>query len=177
MPGLPGDSKETFTKTVEEVVKLSPDMVRLYPTIVIKGTELEKWYREGRYHPWSLDEAVEVCRESCVRLEESGIPVIRIGLMSSPSLLSDGQIVAGPWHRAFGFLVRSAIHQEKVEPCLPMQGEVSKMRLRVPPREIPLVRGYKNQGVRLIEDKTGAMVTGVIADETVPPGQVQVDVL
>lgn len=177
MPGLPGDSAEVFLRGVEKVIKLRPDMVRLYPTIVIKGTELEKWYREGRYHPWSLDEAVEVCRKSCVRLEESRIPVIRIGLMSSPSLLSDGQIVAGPWHRAFGFLVRSAIHQEKVAPCLPMQGGVSKMRLRVPPREIPLVRGYKNQGVRLIEDKTGAKVTRVMADETVPPGQVRVDVL
>ncbi len=177
MPGLPGDSEERFINTVEEVIKLHPDMVRLYPTLVIRGTELAKWYRDNRYHPLSLEEAVRTCQESCVRLEENGIPVIRIGLMSSPALLREDEIIAGPWHKAFGFLVRSGIHQEKIASCLPRQGNAAKLRLRVPSREIPLVRGYKNRGLRLIEEKTGAKVARVIPDEAVPSGQVRVDVL
>ena len=177
MPGLPGDSEEKFMKTVEEVIKLRPHMVRLYPTVVIRGTELAKWYKEKKYHPLALEEAVKICQESCIRLEENGIPVIRIGLMSSPALLRDDQIVAGPWHRAFGFLVRSDIHQKKIASYLPTQCVAGKIRLRVPYREIPLVRGYKNLGIRLIENKTGARVTGVIPDEAVPSGQIGVDVL
>ena len=102
-------------KTIEDVITLHPDMVRLYPTIVINGTELARWYEEKRYHPLQFEVAVKICQESCVRLESKRIPVIRIGLMSSPSLLQEGQIVAGPWHEAFGFLVRSGICQKKIE--------------------------------------------------------------
>ena len=175
MPGLPGDSEEKFMKTIEDVITLHPDMVRLYPTIVINGTELARWYKEKRYQPLQLEEAVKICQESCVRLEGKKIPVIRIGLMSSPSLLEEGQIVAGPWHEAFGFLVRSGIYQKKIEPYLPKRGDVTKMRIRVPYREIPLLRGYKNSGLGLIEQKTGARVTGVIADESVPSSRIGVD--
>jgi histone acetyltransferase (RNA polymerase elongator complex component) len=177
MPGLPGDSEDTFLKTVDEIIRLGPAMVRLYPTLVIKGTELATWYEENRYHPLSLDAAVRICHRSCVRLEQRGIPVIRIGLMSSPALLPGEEIVAGPWHGAFGFLVRSAIHQEKIASCLPRQGVADRMRLRVPPREIPLVRGYKNRGLLLIQQKTGAKVIDTIEDDAVPLGQVRVEVL
>lgn len=175
MPGLPGDSEGRFMRTVEEVVKLHPDMVRLYPTVIIRGTELETWYLGRRYRPLSLEEAVKICRMSCIQLESKGIPVIRIGLMSSPSLREQGVIVAGPWHEAFGFLVRSAIHQERIEPYLPMHGEARKITLRVPRRDIPLVRGHKNSGVRSIEEKTGACVMEIIADETLAPGEIKVD--
>ena len=175
MPGLPGDSKEIFMKTVEEVIRLRPEMVRLYPAVVIKGTELARRYEEKRYVPLQLDEAIDICQESCVRLEGEGIPVIRIGLMSSPSLLREGEIVAGPWHRAFGFLVRSGIHLKKIGPYMPREGDAIKIRIRAPYREIPLVRGYKNSTLRLIEHRTGARVTGVIPDESIPPGQIGVD--
>jgi histone acetyltransferase (RNA polymerase elongator complex component) len=177
MPGLPGDSEEVFKKTVGEVIKLRPDMVRLYPTLVIKGTELATWYRENRYHPLALDAAVGICQESCVRLEEKGIPVIRIGVMSSPALIPGDEIMAGPWHSAFGFLVRSGIHQEKIASYLPRQAVAGKIRLRVPSGEIPLVRGYKNRGLRLIEEKTGAKIVDTIGDDAVPSGQVRVDML
>ena len=175
MPGLPGDSEERFMKTVEKIMELHPHMVRLYPTIIIRGTELDSWYKEKRYQPLQLEDAVKICQEACVRLESEGIPVIRIGLMSSPSLLKEGQIVAGPWHTAFGFLVRSGIHQKRIEPYLPKPGKAKKIKLRAPHREIPLVRGYKNCGLRLIEDKTGANVIGVIPDESLPSGQISVE--
>ena len=177
MPGLPGDSEEVFKKTVGKVIRLRPNMVRLYPTLVIKGTELATWYRENRYHPLALDTAVRFCQESCVRLEEKGIPVIRIGVMSSPTLIPGEEIVAGPWHSAFGFLVRSGIHQERIASYLPRQGVAGKIRLRVPYEEIPLVRGYRNRGLRLIEEKTGASVIETIGDDAVPSGQVRVEVL
>jgi histone acetyltransferase (RNA polymerase elongator complex component) len=177
MPGLPGDTQERFMETVEKVIRLRPHMVRLYPTIVLKGTVLEKWFQEKKYHPMPLAKAVNICQESCVRLEDNGIPVIRIGLMSSKTLLEDGQIVAGPWHKAFGFLVRSELYQQRIESYLPEWGLAAKISLRVPHRELPLVRGYKNRGLRSIEEKTGAKVTKVIGDDTVPPGQVVVDSL
>jgi histone acetyltransferase (RNA polymerase elongator complex component) len=87
MPGLPGDSKGVFMDTIDKVIGLKPDMARLYPTLVIKGTRLAQWYKQGKYIPMGLKDTVDLCKEACIKLENSGIPVIRIGLMSSPSLL------------------------------------------------------------------------------------------
>ena len=175
MPGLPGDSEEKFLRTVEAIVRLRPEMVRLYPTLVIRGTELAAWYRRGRYRPLALEEAVKICRDSCIRLEGEGIPVIRIGLMASPSLSAQGEILAGPWHEAFGFLVRSDIFYQKLEPHLPMPGEAKKIKIRVSPKEIPLARGYRNEGLRRIEKRTGAMVEGVYSEGSLSEGQIEVE--
>jgi histone acetyltransferase (RNA polymerase elongator complex component) len=175
MPGLPGDSKERFRSTITKVIILRPNMVRLYPAIVIRGTELAYWFRKGRYEPLRLEEAVEICAEGCVRLENQGIPVIRIGLMSSPTLLEEGQIVGGPWHTAFGFLVRSHIHHQNMQKDLPGWGVVSQIKISAPKSEISLVRGYKNQGLQLIKRKTGAGVISVEPDDSILPGQVRIE--
>jgi histone acetyltransferase (RNA polymerase elongator complex component) len=175
MPGLPGDSKERFRSTITRAIALRPDMVRLYPALVIRGTELAQWYREGRYCPMILDEALETCIESCTRLEAEGIPVIRIGLMSSDSLLEEGQILGGPWHPAFGFLVRSGIYHKRIGPKLLRLGEVSEIKIRAPKKDISLLRGYKNQGLRCIQAKTSAKTVRIEPDDSVPPGELKVD--
>jgi histone acetyltransferase (RNA polymerase elongator complex component) len=175
MPGLPGDSSEEFFATTEKVLGLKPHMVRLYPALVIKGTGLARMYGEGSYEPFSLREAVNGCVKSVLLFEGNGIPVIRIGLMSSPSLLEKGRIVAGPWHPAFGFLVRSAIHFNGIAPDLSASGGAPLIRIYAPMREIPLVRGYKNRGIQAIEQKTGAKVMGVLPDDTVPLGRIRVE--
>jgi histone acetyltransferase (RNA polymerase elongator complex component) len=175
MPGLPGDSDLTFMETIEEVVRLQPDMARLYPTLVIRGTELAEWYKEGKYRPLQLEEAVSICRRSCERLEGAGVHVIRIGLMSSPSLVQKGQIVAGPWHEAFGHLVRSEIHFEKIRSYLPKNGKVPEIRLQVPPADIALVKGHKDTVLQRIKKLTGADVVKVCPDPSVPSGCLRVE--
>jgi len=175
MPGLPGDSKDRFSATITKVISLHPDMVRLYPAVVIRGTDLAHSYEEGTYQPLGLDDAVEICMDSCIRLEDTGIPVIRIGLMSSPSLLKKGQIIAGPWHPAFGFLVRSGIYHRNIKAGLPGPGKASHIKILAPKRDIPLIRGHKNQGLREIEAKTGAEVVRIELDDSIPHGQVRIE--
>jgi histone acetyltransferase (RNA polymerase elongator complex component) len=175
MPGLPGDSERKFKSTIAAVIRLRPDMVRLYPVVVIRGTELAQWYKAGRYTPLGLEAAVSLCAESCTRLERQGIPVIRMGLMSSPALLEEGQIIAGPWHAAFGFLVRSHIHHTQLERDLPPRGEASRIKIFASRREIPLIRGHKNRGIQLLKTKTGATVIQVEADDSIPYGRARVE--
>jgi len=175
MPGLPGDSEERFRATIEKVVGLDPDMVRLYPALVIEGTGLARMYAKGSYRPLTLEEGVNLCVDGVARLETNGIPVIRIGLMSSPSLIEERRIVSGPWHPAFGFLVRSAIHQKAIDPDLPAPGTAKRIKIFAPEREIPLIRGYKNRGIRIIEEKTGAEVLGITVDDTLPGGRVRIE--
>lgn len=174
MPGLPGDSRDVFLSTVEKVIGLEPDMARLYPALVIKGTGLARMYESGEYTPLGLSEAIEICAESCRMLESVGIPVIRIGLMTSPTLLMQGEILAGPWHRTFGFLVRSRMYQHGIASQLPARGRLERLGIRVRERDIPLLRGYRNEGIQWISMMTGAEVLAVEGDRFLPPGSVEV---
>ncbi len=175
MPGLPGDSAETFERTVEEVIRLGPRMVRLYPALALEGTELGAWCREGKYRPWTLGEAVERCADACVRLEGKGIRVIRLGLQGSGRLAEPGRVLAGPWHPAFGFLVRARIYQREVESRLERADWGARIRLFAAAGEIPLLRGYRNQGLRRLERLTGARVAGIAADPELSAGRIRVE--
>ena len=108
MTGLPGDSPEKSLFTARELIKLRPDGVRIYPTVVVKDTELyERWLR-GEYREHSVEEAVSLCAQLLPLFEETGIPVIRLGLNPSEEL-SGGAAVAGAYHPAFGELVKSRV--------------------------------------------------------------------
>jgi len=55
MPGLPGATPELDLELSQRLFSDSsfrPDGLKLYPTMVVEGTELEKWYRDGRYQPY-----------------------------------------------------------------------------------------------------------------------------
>lgn len=103
MPGLPGEDADSFKRTVDETVALRPDTARIYPTVVMEGTGLEELYRKGVYEPLSLDEALQRALYASIRLEQQGCTILRMGLPQSKDL----RIAAGPYHEAFGFLVRA----------------------------------------------------------------------
>ena len=55
MPGLPGSTPEhdlAMSRQLFDDPRFRPDGLKIYPTMVVAGTELEKWYREGRYRPY-----------------------------------------------------------------------------------------------------------------------------
>jgi len=63
MPGLPGSTPERDLELAAELFSdesFRPDGVKLYPTLVIAGTELETWHRNGRYQPYPMDEMVDL---------------------------------------------------------------------------------------------------------------------
>ncbi|MHA1240653.1 MAG: tRNA uridine(34) 5-carboxymethylaminomethyl modification radical SAM/GNAT enzyme Elp3 [Promethearchaeota archaeon] len=63
MPNLPGSN---YSKDLEmfDVLFSSPDyrpdMLKIYPCVVIKGTVLYDWWKEGEFTPYSLDELIEL---------------------------------------------------------------------------------------------------------------------
>jgi len=66
MPGLPGSSPEAdleLSKELFDDARFRPDGLKLYPTMVVEGTELEEWYREGRYQPYDFDVMVNLLAE------------------------------------------------------------------------------------------------------------------
>jgi len=108
MTGLPGDSWERSLDTARQIVALSPNGVRIYPTVIVKGTKLFDLWRAGLYAEHSVSEAVSLCAELCLIFDQVGIPIIRLGLNPSDEL-SGGAACAGAYHPAFGELVYSKI--------------------------------------------------------------------
>jgi histone acetyltransferase (RNA polymerase elongator complex component) len=114
MPGLPGDTRETIFATAREIVSLRPDFVRVYPTLVIKNTPLEKLYRRGDYRPWPMESMIEVCGKVMNLFDETRIPVIRVGLQ--PTVDLEESIVAGPYHPSFRQLLEDGSHLSRQSP-------------------------------------------------------------
>jgi histone acetyltransferase (RNA polymerase elongator complex component) len=112
MVGLPGDSGECFAETIDKTVALNPNMVRIHPTIVLRDTLLAKAFREERYRPLTIEEAVQQSKNALKKLTAAGISVIRLGLQTTRELEEPGAVVAGPFHPAFRSLVESSLFLE-----------------------------------------------------------------
>lgn len=63
MPGLPGSNPEMDLRLSEQLFsdeRFRPDGLKLYPTMVVAGTELECWYKEKRYQPYDDDVMIDL---------------------------------------------------------------------------------------------------------------------
>jgi len=63
MPGLPGSTPEEDLELATRLfsdARFRPDGLKLYPTMVVEGTELEKWYRDGRYQPYDVNTMINL---------------------------------------------------------------------------------------------------------------------
>ena len=105
MTGLYGDSDSSAIKTAERLIALQPDTVRIYPTIVLKDTDLAALYADNIYNPQTLDGAITLAAKLYKMFTENGIRVIRLGLHS----IEENAYIAGPWHPAFSELCQSQI--------------------------------------------------------------------
>jgi elongator complex protein 3 len=66
MPGLPGSN---FQRDLEGFKKIflnqdfKPDMLKIYPCLIVKGTKLYEWWKQGKYKPYTTEEAIELIAE------------------------------------------------------------------------------------------------------------------
>jgi histone acetyltransferase (RNA polymerase elongator complex component) len=163
MPGLPGDSTDCFMKTVDSVIRLKPDFVRIYPSLVIKDTPLEDLYTSGRYLPLSLDDAVMLCRGALERFEQAGIDVIRIGLQPTEELEKSGTIIAGPYHPAFRQLVESSIIVDNMRSALRNRREKnSKVTFQVNPKDLSAAIGQRRSTIELLKKEFGLQEVNIV---------------
>lgn len=86
MVGLPESDRKDEVNTAKALIKLRPKMVRIYPVLVIKGTKLEREYKEGIYKPLTLVQAVEICKQLIRMFANKRIEVIRVGLQNTDEI-------------------------------------------------------------------------------------------
>ena len=175
MPGLPGDTPESILETGRRVAELKPDFVRIYPTVVVKNTVLEKWYNSGRYKPLSLADAIGLTKRLYLVFKARDILVIRMGLQATGSLLETGAVVAGPFHPAFGHLVHSAVFLDIATRELERQETVSrKVALKVHPHDVSKVKGLKNHNIKKLILRFELEELQVLSDPAVSEDTVRV---
>jgi histone acetyltransferase (RNA polymerase elongator complex component) len=152
--------------------------VRIYPTVVVKNTALEKWYRFGQFEPLSLADAVEITKRLYLLFKAQGISVIRMGLQATESLLAPGVVVAGPFHPAFGHLVHSAIFMDLAVRELEMKRGLSKrIGFRVHPHDVPRLKGLKNQNLEQLTQRFQLEELHVFPDPAIPRNALRVEKL
>lgn len=158
MPGLYKDSFDKAIKTGLESIKMNPDMVRIYPTLVIKDTKLEKLYEEGLYKPLSLDEAIEISSRLYMIYSYKKIPVIRIGLQPTENINEKKDVVAGPFHPSIRQLVETNIHKIYLEELINKYRLKNKIKIHISNREISIIAGNKKANKNYFYKKYGLII-------------------
>ena len=153
MTGLPEDDDDGAVDTARQLIALQPDAVRVYPTVIVRGTELERLWCRGAYREHTVEDAVRVCARLLPLFEAAGIPVIRLGLNPTDEL-SGGAALAGAYHPALGELVRSRVLRNRAERLLSeMNCEGEAVTVRVPERKLSQMLGQKRCNVIWLKER------------------------
>ena len=107
MTGLDGSAPEKDVATAEAFIALRPDTVRIYPTVIMRGTALCDRYLSGAFVPYTLDESVSLCADLILMFAKADINIIRLGLHCSESLMQNS--LGDNYHPAFKELCESKI--------------------------------------------------------------------
>lgn len=108
MIGLPGQTKESSINDLKKLAEIKGAIswdLRLYPCLVLEGTELENMMDKGSYRPLTLDQAIEWGGIFIDCAVSFGFNPIRIGLQESELLAS--KVKGGPHHPALGEMIAS----------------------------------------------------------------------
>jgi histone acetyltransferase (RNA polymerase elongator complex component) len=165
MAGLPGEKREHFEYSVEQVIRLQPHMIRIHPTIVFADTPLADLYRNEGYEPLRLAEAVDLCKFALRRFGEAGIPVIRVGLQSTAEMEKAGSILAGPYHPAFRSLVDSSLFLDMAASLLSTRAVSDRIVvLSSAPCDESRLRGLKNENLLSLKMRFGLRGLAIASD-------------
>lgn len=171
MVGMPLQSFSSLQDTVAQVIKLQPDIARIYPLLVIKGTPLAESWGKGEFQPLSLEEAVRQSAWVYDQLMTNGIKVIRVGLQPDDELCSPGNILAGPFHPSMGELVQSFLLRERLTNKLLAVKGAERIVISCPAQMESKLRGMKNSNIKYWQQ---LLVPAKIAVEKTTGGDITV---
>jgi histone acetyltransferase (RNA polymerase elongator complex component) len=151
MIGLPGDTYNRFLQTLDRVIDLKPDFLRIHPTLVLKGAPLEILWKAEKYSPLSLEETVHWLKKGLLKLERFPIRVARIGLQPTQEL--ERHLLAGPYHPALHQLIDSEIAFDMAKYLLKLYPEEREPLFLCHRKEVSNLRGQRNQNTHKLKDQ------------------------
>jgi len=157
MPGLPREVRKSWEQTVNKTIEAKPDFVRIYPTLVIKNTPLEAMYHNGEYKPLSLEDAVDYCSFAQLEFDRVNIRVERVGLAQIVGLADN--VIAGPYHPAFGELTLSRIMQQQIEDAILQVENISQtdntIQIETASCSISSAIGHNKSNIKYFKEQMG----------------------
>ncbi|MFR9071123.1 MAG: elongator complex protein 3, partial [Paraclostridium sp.] len=158
MIGLPSDAEEKCIYTAKEFIKLNPDCVRVYPTLVVKETGLEKLLVENKYTPFTLDESIEIVKKVLVLFYTNNINVIRVGLQATEDIAIGKEVLAGPYHPAYRELVESKMYGDYIEYLINKYEAKENINVLVNKKNVSRILGNKKSNVKELKEKYGVIL-------------------
>jgi histone acetyltransferase (RNA polymerase elongator complex component) len=168
MIGLPGDTYELFLETIDRIIDLKPDFLRIHPTLVLREAPLEILWETGRYVPLSLEETIRWLKKGLLTLERSRIRVARIGLQPTQGL--EKHFLAGPYHPALHQLVDSEIVFDMAKHLLQNNSVGSHALFLCHPKDVSNLRGHRNGNILKLREQFQLKEVFIQGLEEIPRG-------
>lgn len=143
MTGLPQDNDEQARRSMQQALAAGAELLRIYPTLVLRHTPLAQLYQQGLYRPQTLDEAVFLAADLLQQCCAAGAVMLRMGL--HPSAQVEQALLAGPYHPAFGALVREELRFRVLESLMEDYPVHLPAQLQCCAEEVALLYGQKRQ--------------------------------
>ena len=180
MVGLPESTALDEVNTARDLIKLKPKIVRIYPVLVIKKTQLEEEYKNGEYEPLSVTQAVERCKEIADLFNKNKITIIRIGLQNTDEITDpeneNSEVVAGPYHPAFRQLVEGNLWYDAIVTKIKKyNAKVKVVEIKANPEDVNNIIGHKKENINKLKDLYDVEVI-LKADETIKTGKFEMKV-
>ena len=181
MVGLPDSTENNEIKTANDLIKLKPKFVRIYPVLVIKGTKLEEEYKNGEYVPLTVNQAVQRCKILLNMFNSKNINVIRLVLQNINSIDEPGhkesEVVAGPYHPCFRQLVESGLWCDSIiERIKKINTKVKLLQIDANSVNINNIIGHKKENIIKIKELYDVDVK-VVSNDNIKPGLFEFKVL
>ena len=164
MVGLPESTRLDELNTARDLAKLRPKMVRIYPVLVIRDTELEQAYLKGEFEPLTLNQTIEICKELNQFFTKKRIKVIRIGLQNTDTISApnneNSEVVAGSYHENIRQLVETSHYYDVLnEKIKTINTKAKEIEITVNPQIIDYVVGYQRENIQKIKEMYNLDVT------------------
>ncbi len=170
MIGLPEATLADELQTAEDICHAGATACRIYPTVVFRGTALERMMQNGTYEPLTLRDAVERSAAVLDVFRSRGVTCLRVGLHSSEELADGARAVAGANHPALGELVWNEIYYRKLIACLTHTRLLGKeVALNLPVREISKYVGQKRCNLDRLTRESGTAVQKIYGTSDAEP--------
>lgn len=170
MVGLYKSDMADEFETLDRIIAVHPDTVRIYPVVILEGTKLAEFYKSGKYRTFSFDEATEFVSIAMMRFEHESIKVIKCGLHASEFVERD--MVGGFYHPAFRELCEGIIYRWKMEELIGYETESRfDFVFSVNPSCISKAMGHKKANAEYF-GKSGITIK-IIGDENIPKYKVE----
>lgn len=154
--------------TMERFIEIHPDTVRIYPVVILKGTELADLYKSGKYVPvkkrGKMKAVVLMVATMLKSFEENGIEVIKCGLHASEFVEKD--MVGGFYHPAFRELCEGYIYRQEMLKNIYMCKDEKNFIFAVNPSCISKAVGHKKSNI-LYFNRNGVNIK-IVGDESIP---------